>query len=441
MLELKNIELLTIIFTLLNIIFLTISLLFYHEDHSILNKYKDNWLQKPIIDITEDCDLNNTTPLISSKLYGHSTYCNCSQEKTIYKNNCSKDKSYCESYDELKESNITKFLGKQLCAIRANDNYKYFITNPNFHKNSSLNIGIVDTNGLIYSFYNNSFNHIIPITDLKILKKENASLDLYNNYTKINLNENYVLLYGKNITNNKSIIVNVELSINEEICAYPNEGEFSMNNFEFNKKKGNSNCEKKLLDKKNDDSYTKIFSYSAEKLLQENNIQKYDYLNISNKTINLFSTNYIGIEYKCYEELSVERIFEENISFSTMKIFIILMILYYIIFIILILKRIKRVIDDIVGFLFINIVTQLMIGLFCYSSIAPFLLYKGKNCITGIYHEIFNECFYYIQIAFYLYSIGFSGNFINMIIVYCLENPDVDIHTEDLMSNDSSSKE
>ena len=117
------------------------------------------------------------------------------------------------------------------------------------------------------------------------------------------------------------------------------------------------------------------------------------------------------------------------------------MILYYIIFIILILKRIKRVIDDIVGFLFINIVTQLMIGLFSYSSIAPFLLYKGKNCITGIYHEIFNECFYYIQIAFYLYSIGFSGNFINMIIVYCLENPDVDIHTEDLMSNDSSSKE
>ena len=441
MLELKNIELLTIIFTLLNIIFLTISLLFYHEDHSILNKYKDNWFQKPIIDITEDCGLNNTTPLISSKLYGHSPYCNCSKEKKIYDNNCSKDKSDCKSYDELKESNITKFLGKQLCAIRANNSYKYFITNQNSLKESSSNIGIVDTNGLNYSFYNDSFNPIIPITDLKILKKENASLDLYNNYTKINLNENYVLLYGKNITKNKTIIVNVELSINDEICAYPNEGEFSMNNFEFNKKKGNSNCEKKLLDKKNDDNYTKIFSYSAEKLLQENNIQKYDYLNISNKKINLFSTNYIGIEYKCYEELPVERIFEENISFSTMKIFIILMILYYIIFIILILKRIKRVIDDIVGFLFINIVTQLMIGLFSYSSIAPFLLYKGKNCITGIYHEIFNECFYYIQIAFYLYSIGFSGNFINMIIVYCLENPDVDIHTEDLMSNDSSRQE
>ena len=441
MLELKNIELLTIIFTILNIIFLIISLLFYHEDHSILNKYKDNWLQKPIIDITEDCGLNNTTPLISSKLYGHSPYCNCSKEKKIYDKNCSNDKSDCKSYDELKESNITKFLGKQLCAIRANNSYNYFITNQNFHINSSSNIGIVDTNGLNYSFYNDSFNPIIPITDLKILKKENASLDLYNNYTKINLNENYVLLYGKNITNNKRIIVNVELSINDEICAYPNEGEFSMNNFEFNKKKGNSNCEKKLLDKKNDDSYTKIFSYSAEKLLEENNIVGYDYLNISNKTINIFSTNYIGIGYKCYEELPVERIFEENISFSTMKIFIIFMILYYIIFIILILKRIKRVIDDIVGFLFINIVTQLMIGLFSYSSIAPFLLYKGKNCITGIYHEIFNECFYYIQIAFYLYSIGFSGNFINMIIVYCLENPDVDIHTEDLMSNDSSRQE
>ena len=441
MFELKNIELLTIIFTILNIIFLTISLLFYHEDHSILNKYKDNWLQKPIIDITEDCGLNDTTPLISSKIYGHSSYCNCSKEKKIYDKNCSNDKSDCKRYDELKESNITKFLGKQLCAIRANNSYNYFITNQNFHINSSSNIGIVDTNGLNYSFYNDSFNPIIPITDLKILKKENASLDLYNNYTKINLNENYVLLYGKNITKNKTIIVNVELSINDEICAYPNEGEFSMNNFEFNKKKGNSNCEKKLLDKKNDDNYTKIFSYSAEKLLQENNIVDYDYLDISNKTINLFSINYIGIGYKCYEELPVERIFEENISFSTMKIFIIFMILYYIIFIILILKRIKRVIDDIVGFLFINIVTQLMIGLFSYSSIAPFLLYKGKNCITGIYHEIFNECFYYIQIAFYLYSIGFSGNFVNMIIVYCLENPDVDIHTEDLMSNDSSSKE
>ena len=67
----------------------------------------------------------------------------------------------------------------------------------------------------------------------------------------------------------------------------------------------------------------------------------------------------------------------------------------------LIIKQVKYIINDIVGFLFINIVLQLLIGLFGYSSIAPFLLYKS-NCVSGIVIEWLKNVFL-ILILFFIF--------------------------------------
>ena len=69
--EAKKIEILIIFFTILNIISIILSLLFYHKDIKIFDKYRKNWKSYPITEISTNCT-GNYTPLISSKIYGHS---------------------------------------------------------------------------------------------------------------------------------------------------------------------------------------------------------------------------------------------------------------------------------------------------------------------------------------------------------------------------------
>ena len=435
--ELNKIELLTIIFTSLNIIFLIITLFFYNEEHTILQKFKKNWEQKPIIDIKIDC--TNQTSLISSKLYGHSTYCNCTNKNNsnnkIYNNSCLKEdeKLGCKTYNKLNESDLFYYRGKKLCIERANESYHYFISNEILQMKNLSIIGIVDTFNTSYGFLNNTY--LYPITNLHIVNQTNINLPIYNTYNKIPLNENYYLIYNKNYSSNinNNIVVDVEISFNDKICSNPNEGIFSKNNFKFNNNKGEENCKNIISNKKYDNDYKLIDSYSAEKFFKDNNISDYDYLNIKNKSINLFTMNYYGIKKECYKELEVKKVFEKNYDYNVIKISILIMIIWYLIFIFLIIKQVKYIINDIVGFLFINIVLQLLIGLFGYSSIAPFLLYKS-NCVGGIVIEWFKKCFFNINIAFYFYSFGFICNFIIMLIVYCIENPNVEIMNDESLS-------
>ena len=397
--ELNKIQLLTIIFISLNIIFLITVLFFYNEDHTILEKFKKNWEQKPIIDIKLNNNCTNESSLISSKLYGHSTYCNCSNKTNlnnkIYNNSCTKEDENlgCKTYNKLNESDLFYYRGNKICIERGNESYHYFISNKKYQMKNLSIIGIVDTFNTSYGYLNTTY--LYPITNLNIVNQTNVNLTIYNTYNKIKLDNNSYLIYNRNFSNNKSndIVVDVEISFNDKICSNPNEGIFSINNFEFNNNKGEENCKNIISNKKYDNDYKLIDSYSAEKFFKDNNISDYDYLNIKNKSINLHTIKYYGIKKECYNELEVKKVFEKNYNYNVIKISILIMIIWYLIFIFLIIKKVKFIINDIVGFLFINIVLQLLIGLFGYSSIAPFLLYKN-NCVGGIVIEWFKKCFF-----------------------------------------------
>ena len=435
--ELNKIQLLTIIFTSLNILFLIITLFFYKEDHTILEKFKKNWEQKPIIDIQINNNCKNyTSSLISSKLYGHLTYCNCTNKNNsnnkIYKNSCSKEDENlnCKTYNKLNERDLFYYRGNKICIKRGNESYHYFISNEKLQMKNLSTIGIVDTFNTSYGYSNK--NYLYPITDLHIVNETNVNLNIYNKYKKIQLDNNYYLIYNQNYSNkiNNDIVVDVEISFNDKICSNPNEGVFSRNNFEFNNNKGEENCKTIISNKKYDNDYKLIDSYSAEQFFSDNKIKDYDYLNIKNKSINLYTINYYGIKKECYKELQVRKVFIKNYDYKVIKISIIIMIIWYLIFIFLIIKEVNFLINDIVGFLLINIILQLLIGIFGYSSIAPFLLYKS-NCVGGIVIEWFKKCFFNVHVAFYCYSFGFACNLIIMFIVYCIENPNVETINED----------
>ena len=112
--EHSKIEISTMIFTSFNILFLIISLCFYHEDHSILEKYKNNWNSNStikIISVENNICPQNYSPLISSKIHEHySPYCNCSgvdkYNNSNFKNTCNEEQKRfgCKSYEKFQRN-------------------------------------------------------------------------------------------------------------------------------------------------------------------------------------------------------------------------------------------------------------------------------------------------------------------------------------------------
>lgn len=448
--EHSKIEISTMIFTSFNILFLIISLCFYHEDHSILEKYKNNWNSNStikIISVENNTCPQNYSPLISSKIDEHYyPYCNCSgvdkYNNSTFKNTCNEEQKRfgCKSYEKFKEINLTNYRGKTLCTLRDNENYDAIMYYMKINKTYNKSISTIDKLGNTYNVksYNYDLDYF-PIVDLQITNNR-TKLNEYVNYTKIELNDGYYLLYTKNISN-KSIVVDAIVTLNEKVCAHPNEGIFLQKNYDLNYNKGESTCKTKISNIEFDENYNEIDRYSVKQFLTDNHINEslQDYLNITNGDIHLQIISYYGVSLECYKNLNTTTFFKVNVNFLTIRIAVTMMIIWYVIFIIIIYKQIKRVIDDIVGFLFINIVLQLLIGLFAYSSVARFIYYLN-GCVTGVIHEWMKYCFKYINIAIYSYIIGFFLNFVNMFIVYCLENPDIDLEGSVLMDNSISSK-
>ena len=430
--ETKIIEILIIVFTLINVISIILSLLYYHKDIKIFDKYRKNWKSNPITEISNNCS-GNYTPLISSKLYDHSIYCNCTNTKyeKILNNKCNEEhiKSGCKQFNETIVKNITKYKNTELCVLRNNTTYDEIKS-----LEGNITYGFLDT--LNSSYQNgNEYNYKqIPITDLKIIF--NNDTDKYINYTKIKLNNNYTLIYYKNITNQSSIVVDVVMTRNEKICSHPNEGIFSQNNLEFYNNKGENECKTKISNELYDSSYKLLDNYSLSNIFSENNIT--NYLNLSNQNINLYQINYYGVNQTCFKLIKVSQVFEQNISYNLVRILIIIMLIWFVIFIFLILKQVEKIINEIVGFLFINIVLQFIIGLIAYSSISRCMFYYKKNCFNNIINELFDSHFLHSYIAYWIYLIGFFFNFIIMFIVYCIESPTIDDQSFDLRDSKSS---
>ena len=434
--ERNKIEILITIFTILNIISITLSLFFYHKDIRIFDKYRKNWKSYPITEISTNCT-GNYTPLISSKIYGHSTYCNCTNTKykEIFNNKCEEahNKSGCIQVNEIKEKNITKYKGTELCVLRNQTTYDELKK-----VKGNITYGYLDSfNSTYYISQKQKNDYQIPITDLKILSKDDANSEKYLNYTKIKLNNDYILIYNKNISNKLSIVIDIEMTINEKICANPEEGIFSQNNFEFNNKKGEKECKTKISNVIYDSSYKLLDNYSISNLFSENGIK--DYLNLSNQNVNLYQINYYGVKEDCFKLVEVSNVFEINISYNIVRILVIIMLIWFVIFLFLLLKQVEKIVNEIVGFLFINIVFQFIIGLIAYSSISRCMYYYKKNCFNNIINELFDKHFLTSYIAYWIYMIGFFFNFIIMFIVYCIENPTNDEQFFDLGESERSS--
>ena len=261
------------------------------------------------------------------------------------------------------------------------------------NKTYNKSISTIDKLGNTYNVksYNYDLDYF-PIVDLQITNNR-TKLNEYVNYTKIELNDGYYLLYTKNISN-KSIVVDAIVTLNEKVCAHPNEGIFLQKNYDLNYNKGESTCKTKISNIEFDENYNEIDRYSVKQFLTDNHINEslQDYLNITNGDIHLQIISYYGVSLECYKNLNTATFFQVNVNFLTIRIAVTMMIIWYVIFIIIIYKQIKRVIDDIVGFLFINIVLQLLIGLFAYSSVARFIYYLN-GCVTGVIHEWMKYCF------------------------------------------------
>ena len=113
---------------------------------------------------------------------------------------------------------------------------------------------------------------------------------------------------------NGSIIFHVEIIKDKNgICASYDEGRFSENEFEFNRMKGSSTCNTSIAGKLYDYRFYPLdnHSYKYKDLLKENNITKYDYLNITDSSeVKLYYTNYFL--FGLYDNLSVFTSFKTN---------------------------------------------------------------------------------------------------------------------------------
>ena len=129
----------------------------------------------------------------------------------------------------------------------------------------------------------------------------------YDNPDLINLeNENFLFAFAVQDSNYTNYIdptiyeveaFYVKISQDKDgICVSDNEGIFSQNSYEFNRKKGSSLCSNLIGGNKIDSRYYKIDndSYNYIQLLKDHEINKYSYLNLSeNDSVSLYAVSYL----------------------------------------------------------------------------------------------------------------------------------------------------
>lgn len=299
------------------LLIVTCSLLKYNPES--LEKYKDNWSKTPIkeIKIIDDnkCPINYV-PLINTTFYGTIDHCNCTYSNSKkYKGKNFPD--VCEK--EYGETNCTTIIGqnktlihkwrKKIICVQHMDSTKYNYNKFIKNNNCVSNISVDSQNN---SFCNDGSTQI-PISYL-VIKKKYESSDI----PCEDLDDEYKICYSKN--NNKGfIIVDVKISQDKDgICVSDNEGIFSQNSYEFNRKKGSSLCSNLIGGNKIDSRYYKIDndSYNYIQLLKDHEINKYSYLNLSeNDSVSLYAVSYFGIKEKCFKERQiVDVLFEKKIT-------------------------------------------------------------------------------------------------------------------------------
>ena len=81
--------------------------------------------------------------------------------------------------------------------------------------------------------------------------------------------------------------------------------------------KGSSTCNTSIPESLYDYRFYPLdnHSYNYKDLLKENNITKYNYLNITDSSeVKLYYTNYFGLKKECYGEVSIEDLLDKKIT-------------------------------------------------------------------------------------------------------------------------------
>ena len=323
---------------ILNIIFLILANKNVKFDGNlIINTYKNNWNLSPITDIevSKNGKCENEY-FLYSKYYGSKTFCDCTYSTNKeYKGNIYNDlceieqgKANCSIIIKTPEKKLNNWKGKILCIKRINKilNYNYlFYMNIEKSKCDSNQSIIIDTNKTSLC---KSDIGILPISYIEILKKDEIPKDI--NSINISLDENYNLYYSKTYFQGK-FLIDIKITQDENgICVNKDEGIFSVNEKICNNKIGSPICKTIINNQKIDNRYYLIDKEPIDsiKFLNDNNINNYPCLDISNKKVHLYGINYYGMNIECIKKLNNLN----HMSFGTI-IFLLYFAFYFNIFI------------------------------------------------------------------------------------------------------------
>ena len=399
---------------------------YYQYDIRKFNNELLNWSKAPITDIQildTECP-TNYEPLINSNYSGSFTHCDCTYStKNKYKGKiffdiCEKEQgnANCTIITGEDGKKIIKWRGKFICVKRLeNFNYSNIIEVEKENKCDKYINNYVDTqkNKQCQNLSQGVINYIeINYTNL------NKTVD---GIKELKLNENYSLYYSNNYPEG-NLIIDILITSNDGICASSYEGVFSQNNKEFNKLKGNPNCTILINGYKYDNRYKLIDeNVNFIETLKDNNITKYDYLNINkNQTLKLYIIPYIGIKKECYSKFELSNFYYYTIDQNLLFALLISGILsgsVAIIFIFFLIKCCEE--KELDYYIRISSFIIFVIYLFCeyklYDNTINYSVFHSFNCLDDFSYNNY----WLIYLGFWLPKIFIGANIVIYTFLFC----------------------
>lgn len=303
-----------------------ISYIYSDIDYNYINKYDSNWETGPISDIIKAND-NNTCPdeyslLISSSFPGTNEGCDCrystnkNYKYSIYNRKCLyyHIADNCTMIFPIEPMQIVNWRKENLCVKRMKRTYWDILSSEIVLRNNETcpigykKCGKIDTFSNILCM---EYRQDCPLNQIIISDKDNPKFNR-TLYKSIELTFENKAIYYSNHYINSSIIVEIDLYMNNLSCSSSVEGNFLENSFILNKIQSVEKCLTKIDEKYSDDRYIYLDSIPISLLLEFNNLTKiinfqreYSiYNNHSNAYMN--SISYFGINYTCLANYNID---------------------------------------------------------------------------------------------------------------------------------------
>jgi hypothetical protein len=312
-------------------------------------------------DYIQSINITNTTCP-----YGTTTLILDRTPQTVRACDCSKGRSFNYTYEDYRDLfiegecgddciyslpvmsyNLTRWRSSMVCVTTVNN----YTANILYNKSEKCPAYLQDC-GAFDSLGNKLCKSgICPVTDIKILPKNQAFSPIYKNYYKQVFGDGEMTLLTTNTYQpNGRIIANISVSRNN-LCAHPLETDISKNkNYLLYKNyQTSAGCNTAFNGTIYNPFYKKIDSYSGQAFFSENNVLRY-YENLplfpklyhQENEFNLYLNYYPGVNPKClkntrrtflaFNEITQRSILNQknNITYVTIPSFVINMVIFFI---------------------------------------------------------------------------------------------------------------